>query len=66
MPRTVAELYWPLVRNLPLPLPHSRRFFAFAAAVLARLPFGHDSFSVSLSTVTGVLPPVWESLNRPE
>jgi hypothetical protein len=45
VPRTVAELYLPLVRNLPLPLPHSPpstdfapRFFFLAAAAEA-VPF---------------------------
>src|SRR3954452_25315276 len=43
VPRTVAELYLPLVRNLPLPLPHSfpstdlGPFFLSAAA--DRAPF---------------------------
>ena len=54
VPRTVAELYWPLVRNLPLPSPHSRRFFFFLAAALA-LPLALQpvSFSTSVSVVIG-------------
>ena len=46
VPRTVAELYLPLVRNLPLPLPHSLPrtdfgpfFFFLASAAAARAPF---------------------------
>ena len=35
VPRTVAELYEPSVRNLPLPSPHRWRFFFFFAAALA-------------------------------
>src|SRR3954454_14428215 len=40
VPRTVAELYWPRVRNEPDPSPHSLRDFGFLAAALA-LPFLH-------------------------
>ena len=45
MPRTVAALYLPFVRNLPLPLPHSLPstafgpFFFLVAAAAARAPF---------------------------
>ena len=49
VPRTVAELYLPSVRNLPLPLPHSPpstdfapRFFFFAAAAEAPLIGAHS------------------------
>src|SRR5690242_10231015 len=44
VPRTVAALYWPDVRKLPWPLPHSRRdltFFFLAAADAAPLARGH-------------------------
>ena len=52
MPRTVAALYLPVVRNAPLPSPHSLRFFAFLAAALARPFFGQAaSGSVSLRFV---------------
>ena len=50
VPRTVAALYWPLVRNLPLPLPQSLRDFGFFWAALAVLlrAFGQPvSFSLS-------------------
>ena len=36
VPRTVAALYLPVVRNAPLPSPHSLRVFGFFAAALAR------------------------------
>src|SRR4051794_40241589 len=45
VPRTVAALYLPSVRNLPLPLPHSLPrtdfgpFFFVAASVADRAPF---------------------------
>ncbi len=42
VPRTVAALYWPRVRNLPLPSPQSLRVFGFLAAALA-LPFFEQS-----------------------
>ena len=52
MPRTVAALYWPRVRKLPDPSPHSLRVFGFFfAASAAALPEGHESVSVSRSSV---------------
>ena len=52
MPRTVAALYLPLVRNLPLPSPQSLRVLGFLAAALAPCAFGQGaSFSVSVSVV---------------
>ena len=46
VPRTVAALYLPFVRNLPLPLPHSFPstafgpfFFFVASAAAERAPF---------------------------
>src|ERR1700754_1169720 len=65
VPRTVAALYWPRVRNEPLPSPHSLRVFFFFAAAEALFARGHVSFSVSASVVTGLEPLVWVSLNRP-
>ena len=62
VPRTVAELKEPSVRNLPLPSPHSRRFFFFAAA-LAFPP--QLSFSTSFSVVVGFAPLVWPILKTP-
>ena len=57
MPRTVAELYLPEVRNLPLPLPHSwprtafGPFFLFAAADRAPLSGAHcDRGELALQT----------------
>src|SRR6185436_19422541 len=45
VPRTVAELKLPFVRNWPLPSPHSLRVFGFFAAALAVLEaFGQLSF----------------------
>ena len=55
VPTTVAALCLPFVRNLPLPSPHSRRFFFFAAAI-ALPAFGQLSFSVSVSVVVGRRP----------
>ncbi len=52
VPTTVAALCLPLVRNLPLPSPHSRRFF-FLAAAIALPAFGQLSFSVSVRIVLG-------------
>ena len=65
VPRTVAALYWPRVRNDPLPSPHSLRDFFFLAAAAALLPRGHESASVSASVVTGLEPLVCVSLNSP-
>ena len=60
VPRTVAALYLPEVRNLPLPSPHSLRVLGLAAAELA---FLHGaSVSTSLRSVT---PPFCESLKMP-
>ena len=64
VPRTVAALYLPAVRNAPLPLPHSLRVLTFLAAALA-LPEGFlqpVSGSVRVSTVT---PPARVSLKMP-
>ena len=65
VPRTVAALYFPLVRNAPFPSPHNLRDFFFAADEDAFLPFGQLSVSVSVSVVSGRLPLVWLILNRP-
>ncbi len=66
VPRTVAELNSPLVRNLPLPSPHSLRVFGFAADDDAFLPFGQLSFGpASVSSVIGS-EPVWPTLKMPE
>ena len=63
VPRMVAALYWPRVRNLPLPSPQSLRVLGFLAAALAFLPaFLQSSFSVSVSVV---MPPDWLSLKMP-
>jgi hypothetical protein len=35
VPRIVAALYWPRVRNWPLPSPQSLRVFGFFAAAFA-------------------------------
>src|SRR3954471_11480593 len=56
VPRTVAELKEPLVRNLPLPSPHSRRFFFFFLATLALPAALQLSFSTSVSVVIGLEP----------
>src|SRR6266487_1684236 len=57
VPRTVAELYLPVVRNLPLPLPHSLPstdfgpFFFLAAAAAAPFSGAHCDREISpLST----------------
>ena len=60
-PRTVAELNWPLVRNLPLPLPHrcrEERLRATTADFLAPLPHWGVG-PARLSSVIGFLPFVW-------
>jgi hypothetical protein len=61
VPTTVAALRLPLVRNLPLPSPQSRRFFFFLAAALALPPPLHWRAPVSVSVVSGFLP--WGCLN---
>ena len=50
VPRTVAALYWPRVRNEPEPSPHSLRVFGFFAAACAARP-PHASASTSRSSV---------------
>ena len=62
VPRIVAALYWPSVRNLPLPSPQSLRVFGFAAAARACPCCSRSSFSDSVSVV---MPPDWESLKMP-
>ena len=64
VPTTVAALCLPLVRNLPLPSPHSRRFF-FLAAAIALPAFGQLSFSTSVSVVSGLAPLPCPSLKMP-
>ena len=61
VPRTVAALYLPDVRNAPLPSPHSLRVFFLAAARL-RLAALQSSGSLRVSTVT---PPEVLTLNCP-
>src|SRR3954468_64598 len=52
VPRTVAALYFPAVRNAPFPSPQRRRFRGFFAAAVALCAFGHAaSASTSLSVV---------------
>ena len=63
MPRIVAALYWPFVRNLPFPSPQSLRVFGFLAAALAFLAAGHGA-SGSLS-VSVVMSPDCVTLNMP-
>src|SRR5262245_23009642 len=65
VPRTVAELNRPVVRNFPLPSPHRRRFFGFAAALLAFLDFGQLSCWVRVSVVSGFFPFGWLILKMP-
>ena len=61
VPRTVAALYRPFVRNLPLPLPHRwRTLFFFGGGVVAtlasfRFPQTAKSPPVSVSVVSSVL-----------
>src|ERR1700759_5397762 len=63
VPRTVAALYWPTVRNEPWPLPHRLRVFGFllAAAAWAPLPHGASGWL----SVRSVVALVWVSLNWP-
>src|SRR4051794_33570144 len=71
VPRTVAELYWPLVRKAPDPLPHSLRvltrfFFAAAAAWPFALGVAHVGLApASVSVVSGCAPLVWPTLKMP-
>ena len=59
MPRTVAALYLPLVRNLPLPSPHSLRVLGFFGAARAALDGHGASCSVSVRVV---IPLAWVML----
>ena len=67
VPRTVAELNWPLVRNLPLPSPHSLRVLGFfCGRADAFLPRGQLSLGpASASSVIGLAPRVWLILKMP-
>src|SRR5215510_6242308 len=68
VPRTVAELYLPSVRNVPLPSPQSLRVFFFLAAADAVLlaAFGHfASGSASLSTGIGLVAFFWLIVKMP-
>src|SRR5689334_21545354 len=63
VPRTVATLYLPDVRNEPLPSPQSLRFLGFLALTRALLRVGHaESCSVGVSVV---MPRDCVTLNRP-
>src|SRR3979409_33712 len=61
VPRTVAELYLPFVRNLPLPLPHSLPstacgpFFLVAGAARAPRADGHCAREGSPASVRSVV-----------
>src|SRR5262249_8214893 len=57
VPRMVAALYLPVVRNEPLPVPQSLRVFGFLAAAWADLLRGQAA-SCSVS-VRLVIPPTW-------
>ena len=66
VPRTVAELNWPRVRNLPLPSPQSLRVLGFFWAVLALLArAGSGLGPASASSVIGLAPRVWLILKMP-
>ena len=65
VPTTVAALCLPEVLNLPLPSPHSRRFFLPLAATLARPARGQRSRSTSVRVVSGVAALVWPILKMP-
>src|SRR5690348_11168288 len=66
VPRTVADEYLPVVRNEPLPSPHSLRDFFFLAAALALPFFGHfASGSTRARSVIGLAPRVWVTLKMP-
>ena len=52
VPRTVAALYAPVVRNLPLPEPHSLRFFGLRCAALALRRDEQSSSSTSLRSTS--------------
>ena len=64
VPTTVAALCLPFVWNLPLPSPHSRRFF-FLAAAIAFPAFGQLNASTSVSVVNGFAAFVWLSRKIP-
>src|SRR5690349_6435256 len=56
VPRTVAALYWPRVRNDPEPLPHSLRDFGFfLAAACAELCFFFGHFASGWESVRSVV-----------
>jgi hypothetical protein len=61
VPRTVAELYLPFVRNLPLPLPHSLPstacgpFFLLTAAAPAPRAVAHCDRGASPASVMSVV-----------
>src|SRR4051812_9551249 len=63
VPRTVAALYWPVVRNEPEPLPHRCRAFGFLVAFAAACARAHDA-SGSLS-LRSVVRPGWGTLKMP-
>src|SRR5215216_617092 len=65
VPTTVAALCLPLVRNRPLPSPHSRRLRFLLAAAFAFPPPPHCSFPVIASVVSGWLPLRWVTLKTP-
>ena len=65
VPTTVAALCLPWVLKLPLPSPHSLRFFLPLAAMLALPPRGQRSFSTSLSVVSGFAARFWAILKMP-
>ena len=62
VPRTVAELYLPAVRNEPLPSPQRWRCFFLVAAALRPPPRHEASASVSARFVTE---PGWVTLKTP-
>ena len=62
VPRTVAALYLPLVRNLPLPSPQSLRVLGFLAAARAFRASGRREL---LGQRQRVIPPDWETLKMP-
>ena len=64
VPRTVAALYLPAVRNAPLPLPHSLRVFDLLGGG-ARLPEGFLQPVSGSVSVRSVSPPARVSLKMP-
>src|SRR3954471_9420851 len=60
VPRTVAALYWPRVRNEPEPSPHSLRVFGFFFAACAPRHGASGSLSVR-----SVVPPDCVTLKMP-